>query len=138
MPIYSHSGPVTQLKLSPSKNDMILSCSSDWSLKLWKIEKNSDLRELMIFKFTEQIIDINWCPYNDKVFVSATRSSIQLWNIDESVLDPSFTIEIQDKSGVSAVLFSKNAPVLVVALTDGRIELYSILDPSIIQDFPFD
>merc|ERR1711988_1327464 len=59
---FGHAGPVYKLRWSPFCENIFLSCSADWSIKLWNQERSD-----AIFSFssaTDYVADICWSPNN--------------------------------------------------------------------------
>ena len=120
---FGHSGPVYKLRWSPFCENLFLSCSADWTIKLWNQE-----RPECIFSFsssTDYVADICWSPNNSTVFASATGDGrIDVWDISVNTLDPLCTIETGRR--LSSVAFSNNSPVIVVGHEAGAVEVYSL------------
>lgn len=127
----SHSAPIQHIDVSPFLDDIILTCSSDWTIKLWKIcEKERELINICTFQsqnVTEKINCVRWCPFNATVFVSVCGGGIiQVWDLSVSLTDPLFSRRCHSNFDVSSVLFSDKSPILVAASENGVIEVFSI------------
>lgn len=120
---FGHSGPVYKLRWSPFSSNTFLSCSADWTIKLWDQESPN-----AIFTFsstTDYVADIAWSPNNSTVFASVTGDGhVDVWNIAINTLDPLTSISTGMR--LSTVAFSIASPVLVVGHAGGGIDVYSL------------
>lgn len=126
-----HRGPVQQLAFSPFMSNILLTCSSDWTIKLWMISKKQrDMKNALTFQShstTDKINSVAWCPYDATIFASAGGDgTIQLWDLSLSTVDPLFSIKSQFDGGITSILFSENAPILVAASETGAIEVFNL------------
>ncbi|CAD7695601.1 unnamed protein product, partial [Ostreobium quekettii] len=65
-----HMGPVYRAEWSPFRQGLFISCSADWTTKLW-----TEGRESALLTFTtsnDEVNDVRWCPTNSTVFGCAT------------------------------------------------------------------
>jgi WD40 repeat protein len=121
-----HSGPVYKLRWSPFCGNTFLSCSADWTIKLWNQEKSEAL-----FSFqpgADYVADISWAPDSSTIFASATGDGrLDLWDISTNTLDPLYTV--QTKTKLSCVSFSPNSPVVVTGCESGSVQVYKLTGP---------
>jgi WD40 repeat protein len=86
-----HTGPVYQLLVSPFCSDLFLSCSGDWSLKLWH---QADPRGDAVLTFhsvdlAQAVLGASWSPSDAAVFAAVAEDGrIELWDLAQSTLDP--------------------------------------------------
>ena len=120
---FGHSGPVYKLRWSPFCPNTFLSCSADWTIKLWHQERST-----AIFTFsssTDYVADIAWSPNNSTVFASVTGDGrIDVWDVSVNTLDPLTSITTGRR--LSTVAFSNASPVLVVGHEGGGVDVYSL------------
>ena len=120
---FGHSGPVYKIKMSPFSPNTFLSCSADWTIKMWKEEHDQ-----AIFTFsstTDYVADICWSPNNSTVFASVTGDGkVDVWDISINTLDPIFSLSTGLR--LSTVSFSIASPVLVVGHEGGGVDVYSL------------
>jgi len=166
---FGHTGPVYKIRASPFSSDVFLSCSADWTAKLW----DSKVTEAPVHSFhsmdlKDVVHDISWSPNKATVFGSVTGDGrIEIWDLETSTLDPvikyfpepeaavaekaepqaegadaeiedeDVAAEIAEGEGaelmdaqqatprrLSSILFSRNAPVLVVGDDAGSVDVY--------------
>jgi WD40 repeat protein len=121
-----HSGPVYKLRWSPFCGNTFLSCSADWTIKLWNQERSEAL-----FSFqpgADYVADVCWAPDNSTIFASVTGDGrLDLWDISTNTLDPLHTV--QTKTKLSCVSFSPNSPVVVTGCDSGCVQVYKLTGP---------
>jgi WD40 repeat protein len=61
--IYSgHNGPIYKVRANPFFYDIFLTCSSDWSCKLWNWRRDCPLNSFQSLDLYDEVIDIEWSP----------------------------------------------------------------------------
>ncbi|KAL3667671.1 hypothetical protein V7S43_007224 [Phytophthora oleae] len=86
-----HTGPVYQLLVSPFSNDLFLSCSGDWSLKLWHQAdpKGDATLTFHSVDLAQAVLGASWSPSDSAVFAAVAEDGrIELWDLSQSTLDP--------------------------------------------------
>jgi len=195
---FGHTGPVYKIRASPFSSDVFLSCSADWTVKLWN--QNESDAPVLTFRSVDLysvVHDISWSPGSSTVFGSVTGDGrIEIWDLSVSTLDPVIThfpepdapepepedeqpaadvenpaidadLDDDDEDGMGAtgvgsdagtgdeellgdtadpkdalpthktlstILFSRNAPVLVVGDDMGSVDVYRIHGVGSIDD----
>ncbi|RLN96293.1 hypothetical protein BBJ28_00009328 [Nothophytophthora sp. Chile5] len=86
-----HTGPVYQLLVSPFCSDLFLSCSGDWSLKLWhQGEPHGDAA--LTFRsvdLAQAVLGASWSPSDAAVFAAVAEDGrVEIWDLAQSILDP--------------------------------------------------
>jgi len=120
---FGHAGPVYKLRWSPFCPNTFISCSADWSVKLWNQEHSSPY-----FSFqstTDYVADICWSPDNSTIFASVTGDGrVDVWDLSANTLDPVKTVETDRP--LSCVSFARSSPVLVTGNDQGVVEVYQL------------
>jgi len=120
---FGHAGPVYKLRWSPFCPNTFISCSADWSIKLWHQESPNAI--FTFFSTTDYVADVAWSPNNSTVFASVTGDGrIDVWDISANTLDP--LASIQTGKRLSTVSFSEASPVLVVGHEGGGVDVFSL------------
>ena len=92
----SHAGPVNKFRCSPYLPAVCLSCSADWSVKLWNMAAPEQRGPTMTFQTTDVsdgVFDVAWSPLRSTLFASVTGDGhLQVW--DASVLNPLISIQV--------------------------------------------
>eukprot|EP00455_Lapot_gusevi_P031582 TRINITY_DN3429_c0_g2_i7.p1 TRINITY_DN3429_c0_g2~~TRINITY_DN3429_c0_g2_i7.p1 ORF type:complete len:293 (-),score=69.10 TRINITY_DN3429_c0_g2_i7:136-1014(-) len=119
---FGHTGPIYKIRCSPFFADCFLTCSADWSCRVWSQRRNK-----AVFTFQsghDYVTDICWSPFNSTVFASVTRDArIEVWDLEDNTLDPYIRHQVEGKS-LNCVVFGRNAPVLLTGGSDGKVDLY--------------
>lgn len=113
-----HSGPVTGLSFHPLSgsvdfSDLFLSCSVDWTIKLWRTAGQNNAggaagtttlpkggREIRpVYSFeeaTDYVYDVAWHPVNPAVFGAVDGTGkFDLWNLNnDTEVGPIFLIDL--------------------------------------------
>jgi WD40 repeat protein len=79
--IYSgHNGPIYKVRSNPFLYDVFLTCSSDWSCKLWNWRRDTPLNSFQSLDIYDEVIDIEWSPNESTVFASVCKDGrLELW-----------------------------------------------------------
>jgi WD40 repeat protein len=81
---YGHTSPVYRLRWSPFLSGAFLSCSADWTVRLWHQDY-----EAAVFKFQsgkDTIADIAWSPSSSTVFGCVSSDGrMEIWDLSFSV-----------------------------------------------------
>ena len=128
-----HAGPVYKVKCSPFHPDAFLSCSADWTVKLWSSKKTEHVLDFHSVDLSEVVNDIAWCPTASTVFASVTGDGrVEVWDLDYSHIDPKLFYRpskaeaILGVTPLTSVLFSDNAPVLATGDANGKVEIFRL------------
>ncbi|EDV22267.1 uncharacterized protein TRIADDRAFT_29402, partial [Trichoplax adhaerens] len=119
---FGHMGPVYKVAWSPYVSDAFLSCSGDWSVKLWNQEKPKAIHSFQSSK--EAVNDICWSPTSATTFACVRDRAIEVWDLNVSTLDPIIITHPSGYAKLSSVAFSINSECLLVGDSDGHITIY--------------
>jgi len=132
---FGHSGPIYKIRWSPFLPNIFLTCSSDWTIRLWNQEE-----EKYIFKFENEkdtITDIQWSPMCSTVFGAVTNSGrIEIWDLSFSVLDPIIVHQVMDRK-LTCINFSKHYPVVLISDDSGNVNIYKLKNFNYISNKSF-
>jgi len=85
-----HEGPISGIDMHPHQPgldatfDLALSCSFDWSVKLWTV-KQYQAPVLSLDSFEDYVYDAKWHPQHPAVFASVDgEGHIDLWNLNKN------------------------------------------------------
>ncbi|KAJ2995330.1 WD repeat-containing protein 78 [Globomyces sp. JEL0801] len=112
----SHTGPINKVKYSPFVPTVFLSCSSDWTIRLW----NQDSEE------EDTINDISWSPLSATYFGTVSSNGrLEIWDLEFSVLDPIINHNVLDRQ-LTAVAFASQSPVVITGDDYGAVTFYKL------------
>uniref|UniRef100_A0A3B4GJE7 Dynein axonemal intermediate chain 4 n=1 Tax=Pundamilia nyererei TaxID=303518 RepID=A0A3B4GJE7_9CICH len=79
---YRKHCPVNCVAWSPFNPDVFLSCSSDWTIQLWK---QHHLKPVLGFTSAQKAVyDIKWSPKWPTVFGAVTEGQLEIWDLSSS------------------------------------------------------
>eukprot|EP00659_Diplonema_papillatum_P013161 gene13161-20322_t len=119
-----HNDPVYRVRWHPFSSDYFLSCSADWTAKLWHDKKTEPA---MTFDSTPDAIhDVSWSPANACIFGAVTSTGkVEVWNITEP-LEAVGSVQLEGRS-LNCVLFAQQeSPVLTVGDNKGDVTVVKL------------
>jgi len=129
----AHSGPVYRVRCNPFMSHAFLTCSADWTMKLWTtkpIPGHQPDMPVMIFQsinLSDAVNDVIWAPHNSTSFAAAMDDGrVELWDLSERPLDPivvHYPQAAQAQRRRTCVRFSPNSPVLVAGDDKGSVDV---------------
>ena len=151
-----HTGPVYKVRSSPYVPSVFVSCSADWTVKLWTQSTSTPIQSFHSADLNDVVTDVCWSPRSATQFASvAGDGRIEVWDLGHSLLDPvvrergvGVPLPAVDDAppplsspdagppepplskavAATACLFANNAPVLVVGDADGGVTCYKCVN----------
>jgi len=130
---YGHSGPVYKVRCNPFVSHAFLTCSADWSMKLWTTKSipghqaNTHLLHFMSTDLCASVNDVTWAPLNSTSFAACMDDGrVELWDLSEKPLDPivvHYPRDLQFQRRRTCVRFSANSPVLIAGDDQGSVDV---------------
>lgn len=133
------AGPVYRLKISPFLSQAVITCSADWSVKLWDIGSGLPPCVFQTTDSLEAVTDVCWSKTHSTRFASVTGDGrIMLWDtssftplIDHRVDDPTASGSpvgsLLRRKRLTTVLFAHDTPVLVTGDGTGSVDVYRVV-----------
>jgi len=128
---YGHSGPVYRVRCNPFASHAFLTCSADWTIRLWTTkpvpghQPDSPLLTFQSTDLNDAVNDVIWAPQNSTSFAAAMDDGrVELWDLSEKPLDPIVVHYPMGQENVrrrTCVRFSPNSPVLVAGDDKGCV-----------------
>ncbi|ELU18109.1 hypothetical protein CAPTEDRAFT_219442 [Capitella teleta] len=116
-----HTGPVYAVKWSPFCNNVFLSCSGDWTVRLWHQDKLSPI--LTFHSSTKSVPSVCWSPSCSTVFACVHEGAVEIWDLSQSTLDPIVVNEAPPGCVYSCVTFSRNSECILIGDSDGSVSV---------------
>ncbi|XP_037644615.1 dynein intermediate chain 4, axonemal isoform X3 [Sebastes umbrosus] len=121
--------PVNCITWSPLSPDVFLSCSSDWTVQLWKQDHHSPM---LSFTSTQRAVcDIKWCPKWATVFGAVNEGQLEIWDLNSSILDPIIVQPAATDVKMKSLLFATQADCVLVGDSDGQVTVYQLKNISV-------
>lgn len=119
-----HTGPVYSIAWSPFIPDIFLSCSGDWTIKLWHQDKTTPV--LSFHSATKTVPNVAWSPYSSTVFACVNERNVEIWDLSQSTLDPIIVGSDVGGNKLSTVTFAKNSKCVLVGDSGGQVSVYEL------------
>lgn len=114
-------GPVYNVQWCPYKDNLFLSCSADWTVRLWSAERTAPL--LTFQNGNDEVHDVQWCPQNSTVFATATDAgALEIWDFAESTLRP-VTSHSKPSMKMTCLLFHEHNSIVVAGDSHGGVSV---------------
>ncbi|EUD64604.1 dynein intermediate chain, cytosolic [Plasmodium inui San Antonio 1] len=126
-----HHGPLTAAQFHPlidgvpdDHNDLILTCSVDWSCKLLSVKEPQNA--LYTFDcFDDYLMDAKWNPVHPAIFATcSSNGNIKVWNMCLELDCSYFDMTVQAKS-TNKIAWSCDGKKLLAADSDGELTLWN-------------
>ncbi|XP_028282954.1 dynein axonemal intermediate chain 4 [Parambassis ranga] len=119
-----HYCPVNCITWSPLNPDVFLSCSSDWTIQLWKQDHTNP-----VLGFTcaqKAVRDIKWSPKWATVFGAINDGQLEIWDLNASLLDPVVVKPAAPGVTMTSLLFTPKSNCVVVGDSVGQVTVYQL------------
>ncbi|XP_055374940.1 cytoplasmic dynein 1 intermediate chain-like, partial [Condylostylus longicornis] len=125
-----HLGPITGIsarhnEYSSDFNNLFLTSSMDWTIKLWSMNEN---RPLYSFEYTSNyIMDIKWSPIHPAIFACVDESGhLDLWNINQNVDVPIASTIVNKSVALNCVSWSSSGLHVTAGDDSGKLYVYDV------------
>ncbi|XP_057194414.1 dynein axonemal intermediate chain 4 [Triplophysa rosa] len=120
----AHKGSVYKITWSPFSPDVFLSCSSDWTIQLWKQDLCTPV--LSFTSSQKALYDAVWSPHCATVFGSVSESRVEIWDLRVSILDPIIVSMSSPGVNPSTLLFTPETDCVLVGDSEGQVSVYKL------------
>ena len=123
---YGHQGPVYKIRCNPFDPNILISCSYDWTLKLWNNKLNYSVMNLHTNELSHQVNDIVWSNDTSTVFACvADDGRIEIWDLARKAIQP-IIIEDIGTAAKKSIKFAKGAKIIATGNAEGNIDVFRI------------
>ncbi|VUZ41390.1 unnamed protein product [Hymenolepis diminuta] len=119
-----HTSSVYSLKYSPFIPEVFLSCSADWTVRLWHEERLESYHTMATH--SSAVNDVAWSHNHGAVFACTNEGNVELWDLERSLLDPVHVESISPESTLSIIQFIENSDTLIVGDSSGNVYVYAM------------
>ncbi len=107
------------LKWNPFHPHIFLSCSADWTVRLWD---QSISYPILTFDLGNPVGDIAWAPFSSTVFAAVTSDGkVHIFDLVEDKYKPICEQKVVKRSKLTHVCFNPNEPVILVGDDRGGV-----------------
>jgi len=119
-----HTGRIYAVRWHPTMEKLFISCSEDWTMRIWHQKQTSSL--ITLISGQRPIRHIAWSPFTPSIFVAITDDSVDVWDVPQSQLDPAVSMPLRSGSELSVLSFSPISDCVVVGDSDGVSNVYQV------------
>jgi len=114
-----HHMAVYAVKWNPFHPDVFLSCSVDWTVKLWN---HNEASPIMSFDLGNAVGDIAWSLYSSTVFTAVTSDGkVHTFDLHENKHEPLSEQKVMKRARLTHVEFNPTEPILIVGDDRGSV-----------------
>nr|CCC95100.1 putative dynein intermediate chain [Trypanosoma congolense IL3000] len=114
-----HTMPIYTARWNPFHPDVFLTCSADWTAKLWL---RSSTKPLLTFDAGDSVGDVAWAPYSSTVFAAVTSNGkVLIFDLNKNKREPLCTQTVVKNAKLTHVVFHKQDPVVLVGDSRGSV-----------------
>lgn len=128
---FDHKGPVYKVKCNPFCSNIFLSCSYDWTIRLWNT-KNLENNNIPFYpnELYNEITDIEWYPHTSTIFGDVTQDGrLEIWDFLKQQSKPIVKypeIDMPYATPRTSLKFSPFSPILASGNAKGEIEIFRL------------
>ncbi|KAL7428682.1 hypothetical protein ACHAXM_001375 [Skeletonema potamos] len=113
-----HHMGVQAVQWNPFHEDIFISCSADWTVKLWD---HNVSQCLLHFDLGDDVGDVCWSPYSSTVFAAVTTDGkVHVFDLAQNKREPMCSQKV-DKRALTKAAFNRKEFVLIVGDDAGRV-----------------
>jgi dynein intermediate chain 1 len=126
-----HHMGIHRLRWNPFHADIFISCSADWTVKLWD---HKSTKCLLNFDLGSAVGDVCWSPYSSTVFAAVTTDGkVHVFDLSKNKREPLCAQRVVKRAGLTNASFNTKDFILIVG--DDRGAVHSLkLSPNLRKD----
>lgn len=114
-----HHMAVYSVKWNPYHPRVFISCSADWTVKLWD---HTIPTPIMTFDLANAVGDVAWAPYSSTVFAAVTSDGrVHVYDLDINKHEQRCDQKVVKRARLTHVEFNADYPVLIVGDDRGGV-----------------
>jgi dynein intermediate chain 1 len=114
-----HHMAVYAVRWNPFHPRVFLSCSADWTVKLWD---HTVPTPIMTFDLSNAVGDISWAPYSSTVFSAVTSDGkVHVYDLDVNKHEQLCEQKVVKRARLTHVVFNDTNPMLLVGDDRGGV-----------------
>ena len=128
---FGHQGPAFKVRCNPYDPNILISCSYDWTVKIWNSKQMYPLINCYSKNLTHQVNDIEWSPFTSTIFgCVADDGRIEIWDLAQQTIDPVIRWKPEESSKINipkkCIKFSRSSQVIASGDTDFDIDVFRL------------
>eukprot|EP01034_Spumella_vulgaris_P022765 gene22765-28926_t len=114
-----HHMAVYALKWNPFHPRVFISCSADWTVKIWD---HNLPHPVLSFDLGNAVGDVAWAPYSSTVFAAVTSDGkVHVFDLAENKHEPLCEQKVVKRAKLTHVSFNQRDPILIVGDDRGGV-----------------
>jgi len=114
-----HHMAVYTIKWNPFHERVFISCSADWTVKLWDHNHN---QPIMSFDLGNAVGDVCWSPYSSTVFAAVTSDGkVHVFDLAENKHEPLCEQKVVKRAKLTHVCFNEKDYIVIVGDDRGGV-----------------
>lgn len=114
-----HHMAVYGLRWNPFHPQVFLSCSADWTVKIWNHNQSTPI---LSFDLGNAVGDIAWSPYSSTVFAAVTSDGkVHVFDLAINKHEPLCEQKVVKRAKLTHIVFNKSDPILIVGDDRGGV-----------------
>ena len=114
-----HHMAVYAARWNPYHPRVFLSCSADWTVKLWD---HNNKNHVMSWDLNNAVGDVAWAPFSSTVFAACTYDGkIHVYDLNENKHEPLCEQQVAKKARLTHISFNQHEPVILVGDDRGNV-----------------
>uniref|UniRef100_A0A3Q3NLS1 Dynein axonemal intermediate chain 1 n=1 Tax=Labrus bergylta TaxID=56723 RepID=A0A3Q3NLS1_9LABR len=120
----AHSMPVDTVKWNHFHPNVFISCSSDWTVKIWDHTINTPM---FTFDLKAAVGDVAWAPYSSTVFAAVTTDgTVHVFDLNINKYEPLCQQAVVAKHRLTHIEFNPIHPIIIVGDDRGYVTSYKL------------
>jgi dynein intermediate chain 1 len=110
---------VYSLKWNPFHPRVFISCSADWTVKIWD---HNSAQPILSFDLGNAVGDVAWAPYSSTVFAAVTSDGkVHIFDLAENKHEPICEQKVVKRAKLTHVAFNQSDPIIIVGDDRGGV-----------------
>ncbi|XP_060892967.1 dynein intermediate chain 2, ciliary-like [Labrus mixtus] len=120
----AHDMPVDTVKWNYFHPNVFISCSSDWTVKIWDHTINTPI---FTFDLKAAVGDVAWAPYSSTVFAAVTTDgTVHVFDLNINKDEPICQQAVMAKHRLTHIEFNPIHPIIIVGDDRGDVASYKL------------
>jgi len=119
-----HDMSVYSVCWNPYHPGIFLTCSADWSIKLWEVNTQSPI---MSWDHNTGVGDVAWAPFSSTVFAAITNDGkLRVYDLAQNKHEPIGVTQVTKKARATHVAFNQQHAVVAVGDDHGNVHILKL------------